>query len=390
MNEIFPLICFLDSKWVQGAIPPALLVALMLIVEIGSPGFLTGETLRLLLANTAVLFILATGVTFVILIGGIDLSIQAVARWPVSSWRNCCRRSARRLSGRDPVRPGLRYVSGIVHVRLRVPSFVATLATGGVVDRHRALGFRRDAPSPSRRAVALNTAWINATVAGMPVVVVLAAIVGMIAFWRCATRVSAASPSRSAPVSRPPWPPASMSIAPRSLPLPFRGRSRRSPASFWRRGCPAVRRFSPTSCCCRPLPPSSSAVRPLPAVSAGGAHGGRRADHFDRAHRHDLRRRQYFRRRTWCSARCSSSRWPSPSTAARSRSSNEASDRLPGKREQLGRKVTTRPGAAASAVPFLKRRAALFYFFFFFFSEKLAPTSCLGRSTRSCSRRDPR
>ena len=68
-----------SAGWFKGAIPPALLVLLVIIVEIGSPGFLTGETLALLLANTAVLFILATGVTFVILLGGIDLSNQAVA-----------------------------------------------------------------------------------------------------------------------------------------------------------------------------------------------------------------------------------------------------------------------------------------------------------------------
>lgn len=68
-----------EGKWTQGAIPLVLLVALLLIIEIAAPGFLTGETVSLLFANTAVLFILATGVTFAILLGGIDLSIQAVA-----------------------------------------------------------------------------------------------------------------------------------------------------------------------------------------------------------------------------------------------------------------------------------------------------------------------
>ena len=63
----------LTAGWMQGAIPPALLVVLVLVIEIAAPGFLTGDTLILLLSNTAVLFILAAGVTFVILIGGIDL-----------------------------------------------------------------------------------------------------------------------------------------------------------------------------------------------------------------------------------------------------------------------------------------------------------------------------
>ena len=79
MKSLSDIRSLLAAGWMQGAIPPALLVVLVLIIEIAAPGFLTGETLALLLSNTAVLFILATGVTFVILIGGIDLSIQAVA-----------------------------------------------------------------------------------------------------------------------------------------------------------------------------------------------------------------------------------------------------------------------------------------------------------------------
>src|SRR5689334_14691045 len=79
MERIKNIKALLAAGWMQGAIPPALLVALVLIIELAAPGFLTGDTLLLLLSNTAVLFILAAGVTFVILIGGIDLSIQSVA-----------------------------------------------------------------------------------------------------------------------------------------------------------------------------------------------------------------------------------------------------------------------------------------------------------------------
>ena len=172
----------LSAGWLQGAIPPALLVLLIAIVEIGSPGFLSGETLALLLANTAVLFILATGVTFVILLGGIDLSIQAVASlasvilaqllpsigifaFPVAI-------AAGTFFG---------FISGIVHVRLRVPSFVATLATGGVVAGI-ALWIAQGRAITIEEAGRQSTMWINGTVAGLPVVAILAAIVGLASF----------------------------------------------------------------------------------------------------------------------------------------------------------------------------------------------------------------
>ncbi|MEP7454271.1 ABC transporter permease [Phyllobacterium sp. SB3] len=182
MENISKIKSLLSNNWVQGAIPTGLLILLIIIVELASPGFLTGETLALLLSNTAVLFILATGVTFVILIGGIDLSIQAVASlasvilaqllpsmgfaaFPVAI-----------LSGL-----GFGLLSGIVHVRLRVPSFVATLATGGVVAGI-ALWIANGRAITIEQAGRVNTMWVNESIAGIPVVVLLAIAVGMVSF----------------------------------------------------------------------------------------------------------------------------------------------------------------------------------------------------------------
>ena len=87
-----------------------------------------------LASDTAVLFILATGVTFVIMLGGIDLSIQSmaslasvivaltVARLGYGSFLLAIAIGA--IAG---------LLSGIVHVRLKIPSFIATLAMGGVL-----------------------------------------------------------------------------------------------------------------------------------------------------------------------------------------------------------------------------------------------------------------
>ena len=134
MNEGFSIRQVFEGRWTQGAIPLILLVALLLIIEVAAPGFLTGETVSLLFANTAVLFILATGVTFAILLGGIDLSIQAVASLASVILAQLLP-SLGLAAFPVAILSGLAFgaLSGIVHVKLRVPSFVATLATGGVV-----------------------------------------------------------------------------------------------------------------------------------------------------------------------------------------------------------------------------------------------------------------
>ena len=60
-------------------LPLATLLILVCIVGVMQPVFLQPSTLLQLASDTAVLFILATGVTFVIMLGGIDLSIQSMA-----------------------------------------------------------------------------------------------------------------------------------------------------------------------------------------------------------------------------------------------------------------------------------------------------------------------
>lgn len=58
-------------KW----LPLATLAALVIVVGVAQPSFLQPASLLDLFSDTAVLFTLATGVTFVIMLGGIDLSI---------------------------------------------------------------------------------------------------------------------------------------------------------------------------------------------------------------------------------------------------------------------------------------------------------------------------
>ncbi len=182
MDGPYSLKNFLDKGWIHGAIPPALLVGLVILIELAAPGFLSGETLSLLFANTAVLFILATGVTFVILLGGIDLSIQAVASLASVVLAQLLP-SYGLLAFPIAIATGFAFglLSGIVHVRLKVPSFVATLATAGIVTGM-ALWISDGRAITIEEGGRANTMWINGTLLGIPVVVLLAAAVGLASF----------------------------------------------------------------------------------------------------------------------------------------------------------------------------------------------------------------
>ena len=56
-----------------------MLIVLVLLVGVYDPTFFSVDNFLTVTADTMTLFLMASGVTFVIMMGGIDLSIQAVA-----------------------------------------------------------------------------------------------------------------------------------------------------------------------------------------------------------------------------------------------------------------------------------------------------------------------
>lgn len=116
------------------AAPAAFLLLLTTIIVIASPGFFSGSTVLVILADSVVLFTLAAGLSFVILLGSIDLSVPAVASLGgviVALLIPTMGFAAYPVAILAGVAAGV--FSGLVHVLLRVPSFIATLATGGIV-----------------------------------------------------------------------------------------------------------------------------------------------------------------------------------------------------------------------------------------------------------------
>ena len=87
----------------------------------------------MLASDTATLFVMAVGVTFVIMLGGIDLSIQSVASLTSVVVALCLPRFGYlgfALATLVGALAGI--LSGVAHVKLKIPSFIATLAIGGI------------------------------------------------------------------------------------------------------------------------------------------------------------------------------------------------------------------------------------------------------------------
>ena len=118
----------------RDVVPVAALLVLVLSITAYEPGFARPTNLLAVTADTMTLFLMASGATFVIMIGGIDLSVQAVASMSscivavlLPDWGPAALLVALLASAFA----GL--LSGIVVNYLRIPSFIATLAVGGIM-----------------------------------------------------------------------------------------------------------------------------------------------------------------------------------------------------------------------------------------------------------------
>jgi ribose transport system permease protein len=115
-------------------LPVIILVVLVLIVGIYDRTFFSTSNLLSLTSDTMTLFLMASGVTLVIMMGGIDLSIQAVA-----SMTSCILAANLQRFGFGAIALAVLggvvagFAGGIVSTRLRIPTFIATLAVSGVV-----------------------------------------------------------------------------------------------------------------------------------------------------------------------------------------------------------------------------------------------------------------
>jgi ribose transport system permease protein len=123
----------MDLHRLKPHFPWITLVALIAGVGLYDPGFLKPESLLLLFGDIVPLFIMALGLTFAIYIGGIDLSAQSMANLitvVATVYLATLGFGVAVLCVMVGVLLGA--LSGYVTTRLFVPSFISTLAVGGV------------------------------------------------------------------------------------------------------------------------------------------------------------------------------------------------------------------------------------------------------------------
>jgi ribose transport system permease protein len=119
---------------IQTYLPIVFLIVLVLLVGAYDRTFFSVGNFLTVTADTMTLFLMASGVTLVIMIGGIDLSIQAVASMAsciLAAYLSSLGFWAIPLAVLGGAFAGL--VGSLVSTRLRIPSFIATLAVSGVV-----------------------------------------------------------------------------------------------------------------------------------------------------------------------------------------------------------------------------------------------------------------
>jgi ribose transport system permease protein len=174
----------MDFEKLKHHFPWITLVVLVLLVGVMDPNFLRPHNLIQLAGDISTLFIMALGITFVIYIGGIDLSAQSVANMttvlatislPIfGTW-----------AGLLCILTGLLFgaASGFVTTRLKVPSFIATLAVGGIalsVGQY-ASGQRALYMDAGLRDQAFG--WMIGTTAGIPHELIIALVLLSIAWF---------------------------------------------------------------------------------------------------------------------------------------------------------------------------------------------------------------
>lgn len=174
---------------IKNLIPLLTLFILIILLNIINPDFLALYNIKSIFIQASVLMILATGVTFIILTGGIDLSIGALIS--LSSVLIAV------------LLPSLGYlaflaviivgalaglVNGIVITKGKVPSFIVTLGTSGI---WMSLAYVLCGGKPIALSTSLQhyTNWMTGEIFGIPKITVIS-ISMVIVFWFVLTRTT--------------------------------------------------------------------------------------------------------------------------------------------------------------------------------------------------------
>lgn len=171
------------AQQIRALAPVLVLIGLVGMIGTVRPGFFNIGSLIVTVADTAILFILGAGSTFVVMLGSIDLSIQAICSFASVI-------VAVMLPGYGylafPVAIAMGLIIGILngwfHVWLKIPSFIVTLATSGLLVSAALLLSHERAISIDEAGRA-HLVWVNSEFLGLPNVIWIAALVTALGIW---------------------------------------------------------------------------------------------------------------------------------------------------------------------------------------------------------------
>lgn len=152
------------AQRLTSAMPVIALVALLAALTAADPDFLTQRSLTAAARTSSPLIVLAAGATLVVLCGGIDLSIAALASLSTvffALWLPDL--GTLTTPAVIAVAGALGAVQGIAHVVLRIPSFIVTL---GGMSIFSAVALVVSDAGPVRVADRDSTSWLSMYVAG--------------------------------------------------------------------------------------------------------------------------------------------------------------------------------------------------------------------------------
>jgi ribose transport system permease protein len=125
-----------SRSWIHRLLPFLSLIALFAGLSISSPPFLTGTNLASVVRQTAVINIMALGMTLVIVAGGIDLSVGAILAFAGLA-------GTKAMEAHAPIAAGILIglsagffwglVNGLLAERLKIAPFIVTLGTLGII-----------------------------------------------------------------------------------------------------------------------------------------------------------------------------------------------------------------------------------------------------------------
>lgn len=124
------------SQTIQKLLPFISLAVLFAVLSVASPYFLTGTNLASVIRQTAVINIMALGMTLVIVSGGIDLSVGSILAFAgVLGTMTMVETGSVPLGILAGILCGALWgcANGLMIASLRIPPFIATLGTLGIV-----------------------------------------------------------------------------------------------------------------------------------------------------------------------------------------------------------------------------------------------------------------